>query len=226
MINKYSIYIVAGVATSLNFFNDFSSELERLYALAGKSAETHIIFPYGDWRTSVISQVNKVRLDLKHSVGNYELSAGGQQARRLILDTYSGGRIIIIGHSGGGVSGYYAARMLKEQDGLPLQQVIQIGSPKVKIIPAYQAQVAYLRVDKHISSDLITRLGSWGGFNVTRKSSIPYWNRFKYAPLHRSKINLIGGHADYFRKSRPFVDKYGVSNLTKTLKVILKWMED
>lgn len=225
-MNKYSIYIVAGVATSPNFFNDFCSGLEQLYASAGIRVKIKIIFPYGDWRNPLISQVNKVRLDLKHPVEKYEQSRGGQQAHRLILDAYSDGKIIIIGHSAGGVSGYYAGRMLKEKDGLPLQQVVQIGSPKVKIVPAYQNQVAYLRAYKRLNSDIITRIGSWGGFEVNLKNTNPVWNRFKYAPAQRSKINLIGGHADYFRKSEPFIDKYGISNLMKILRVTWECMKE
>lgn len=226
MRNKYSIFIVAGVATSPNFFNNFCIGLEQLYTLAGKNIEIHVIFPYGNWETRVISQVNKVRLDLKQPVEKYEQSVGGKQARKLILERYSEGRIIIIGHSGGGVCGYYAGRTLKEKDGLPLQQVIQIGSPKVKIAPSYQDQVAYLQSEKRISSDMITRIGSWGGWDYTRKKNILFWNRYKFAPSRRSKINLMGGHADYFRNSKPYMDVSGVSNLTKTLNVIGKWLKE
>jgi hypothetical protein len=225
-MNDYSVFLVAGIATTPSFFADLRAELDQLYKKSGAKVDIGILFPYGDFRMNRIRQINMIRMDLRHSFSNVQRCIGGRQARDMIRESFNGGGIVIIGHSGGGVSGYDAGRMLQQMGGFPIHQMIQIGSPKVRISAEFREQVVYLRAQKQSKAvDLITQLGSWGGIDYSRRTLIPYWNSRKYAPLYIENIELLGGHADYFRRADPYVDRNGKSNLSKTVKELWKWIQ-
>lgn len=125
-----------------------------------------------------------------------------------------------MGHSGGGVAGIHAAELLR-LEGIPVERVIQIGSPRCRIPLEWQKATSYVFAvnARGKIADPITRLGSWGGWELSGRG-VPLWNPVKYAPAHRVALPLIGGHPDYFRSREPFLDEQGVSNLEHVLRVI------
>ncbi len=216
-VNDYTIYIVAGIATSPNFFANLVTEIRDYYHSRSIRVVVHIVYPYGNWSTKLAVQVKNILWDLKYSYKNANRSYGSQQTRKYILQNYEHGKIIIIGHSGGSIAGYHASHLLSELDGIDVERIVQIGSPKVRISSEYQDKTMYIKATA--GADVITRLGSWGGVSKS-PYQLPSWNRYKYAPNHRFDLNIIGGHPDYFRNHEPFTDEFGVSNLSKTMNII------
>jgi hypothetical protein len=213
--NKVSLYVLAGVATSLSFMEDFVKELERRYQHAGYEIQTHLLFPYGDWGRNVVKQVIEIGFDLMPRFVKTHGYPRGQVVANHIKKTHQSGRIVIIGHSSGGVTGVHAASYLDRAQ-FPEVFVVQIGSPKCHV-PS-QARIGTLFVyavnEMGKSTDPITWLGSWGGWE--QKGAFARWNRKLKAPANIIAVSLIGGHADYFRNSFPFIDTNGRSNLEKT----------
>lgn len=205
--NKVELYILAGVATSENFLDDLKHALERRYELVGTAVKSSILYPYGDWNKSLFNQVIKVSYD---SLRKRKFRA--QHIANQIKASHRGGRIVIVGHSIGGVVAVHIANKL-EQILYPDVQVVQIGSPKCAIPQKNRASTLYIRSlnQEGKASDPITRLGSWGGWEG--KGVGTSWNNQLHAPDHIISIPLIGGHADYFRISLPFINQNGNSNL-------------
>jgi hypothetical protein len=221
--NKVALYILAGVATSENFLDGLKHELVRRYGHAGIHVHSSMLFPYGDWNRGLLKQVMEICYDLFPRFGRNSSYYRGQMVANHIKDTYNSGRIVIIGHSSGGVIGIHAANRLALEQ-YPDVRVVQIGSPKCAVPIHIQKTSLYIRAMNHLGklSDPITRIGSWGGWE--RKGAIAQWNNCLRAPASIITIPLIGGHADYFRTREPFVDESGKSNLEKTTEIIWDWL--
>jgi hypothetical protein len=222
--NQVSLYVLAGVATSLNFMEDFVEEMERRFEQAGYEVHTCMLFPYGDWDRSIVKQILEIGSDLLPKLGRKPSYTRGQRVANHIMETHKGGKIVILGHSSGGVTGIHAANMLDREQFQDVNMV-QIGSPKCPVSLRDRASTLFVSAVnvKGKSTDPITWLGSWGGWE--RSGAITRWNRQLAAPASIISVSLVGGHADYFRNRCPYMDENGTSNLEKTAACIWKWLE-
>ncbi|MFC4779577.1 hypothetical protein ACFO9Q_22585 [Paenibacillus sp. GCM10023252] len=221
---QVSIYLLAGVATTLSAFNECGRKLDRMFRADGLEPIIHVIFPYGDHTRSLIRQLLDVRTDL--TSWKTASRIGGRYALNQIKRTYGGQPLLLIGHSGGGVAAYQAGRMLYEEGMTNNFRIVQVGSPRVRIAPELQNRVCYFHcVDSRGKvKDPISRIGSWGGWS-SEHGKMPYWNRYKYAPGYVSGIPVIGGHADYFRHLNPYIDGQSICNLDKTIDRVRRWLK-
>ncbi|MHA7967466.1 hypothetical protein ACX93W_25420 [Paenibacillus sp. CAU 1782] len=219
-----NVYLLAGVKTANSCFTACKKMLEDQLEQDGRQGKVQVLFPYGDYSRNLVKQVLEVRSDLYG--GSKGERVGGRQAAREIKQTLGGSeQVLLIGHSGGGAAAYQAARLL-EQEGLNNFRVVQIGSPKTPIEPRLQNKVSYFHsVDgSGKTSDPISFIGTWGGWILSR-GVVPVWNSFKYAPGYMEGIPTIGGHADYFRHTEPFLDTESRCNLDKTMERVQGWLK-
>lgn len=222
--NCVNVYLLAGVKTASSCFTVCKRMLENELRENGLQAAVHVLFPYGDYNRNLMKQVLEVRSDL--TAGKNSGRIGGRQAAREIKQTHGGSeKLLLIGHSGGGAAAYQAARLL-EEEGANDFRVVQIGSPKTPIEPRLQEKVSYFHsVDPTGKiSDPISLIGTWGGW-IRNAGKVPVWNRFKYAPGYMEGIPTIGGHADYFRHTEPFLDTEARCNLDKTMERVQGWLK-
>lgn len=219
-----SIYLLAGVATSNSIFNECKIKLEKMFQSDGIEPAIHVLFPYGDASRSVLRQVLEVKSDLSNRIKAGRV--GGQNALLKIKQTLSGDRMLLIGHSGGGAAAYQAAKMLHENGEINDFRIVQVGAPRTPIDPSLQERVSYFHSINSLGklNDPISRIGSWGGWSRD-KSAVPRWNRLKYAPGYVEGIPTVGGHADYFRHTKPYTDHEAVCNLDKTIDRVREWLK-
>jgi hypothetical protein len=222
--NRVSIYVLAGVATSSNFMEDFVQELQHRYDQAGFEVLINMIFPYGDWKRSIIKQLKEISYDLLPRLGQKRNYLRGQKVADYIKESYKGGKIVIIGHSSGGVVGVHAANILYGEK-LPVARVVQIGSPKCPVTLNHRTSTLFIFSVNHKDkiSDPISYFGSWGG--MEKRGRVFRWNPRLSAPTSIIGVPIIGGHADYFRNRIPFVDRNGMTNLEKTTNLIWEWLD-
>lgn len=224
-MDRLKVYLLAGVATSINYFEGSLHVWEQQFAAAGWPVQLQTIYPYGDSSRKLWKQVREVYGDLSNRAGAGR--AGGKYAFGRITSEFNGGPILLVGHSGGGAAAYQAARMLQAARIADSFRVVQIGSPKAPILPEHRAQVSYFHAvdDNGKAKDPISRLGSWGGWKLGR-AGVPVWDRMKYAPGFVGTIPVVGGHADYFRDSESFVRPASQeTNLRQTLSSVICWLQ-
>lgn len=223
---RLDIYLIAGVATALSSFFECRKKLERLFAQDGKQTTIHVLFPYGDYTRNVWRQIWEVRSDFNSWLLPWRI--GGRAAAEAVRASRQAEQVLMIGHSGGGVAAYQAARLLLRNGDIEggNLRIAQIGSPKIPIEPHLRDRVAYFHAvdgDGRLS-DPVSRIGSWGGWSAGKRS-LPRWNRRKYAPGLVKGITVIGGHENYFRHTAPYVDGQSVCNLDKTVEGIYSWLK-
>ncbi|MFC5532625.1 hypothetical protein [Cohnella yongneupensis] len=242
MSNKdIELYLPAGVATSPLFMERLRQALHSGLETAIGSVRSSLLFPYGDRERSLLGQLREVGRDIRLKDGWLDGSLGGNRLLAMIDDkrrTESGAsrpRTIIVGHSAGGVAAVHAARLLHVREGGSPPLVVMVGSPRCRIPEELRDTVLYVYAARTSSpgarwmtvrlSDPITRLGSFGGWQIGRWR-LPSWRMDKHAPAHASGLRIIGGHADYFRDQPPFVNALGLSNLTLTVDVVMRWLRE
>lgn len=212
------VFLLAGVKTSPSAFHALEQRLQQKLIEKGIAPDIEMLFPYGEMDRNLLLQLFEVRADLSHYT--FDAGIGGRKVWNRIKDYYHEQKLLMIGHSGGGVAAYQIARKIY-QDNYPINtKVIQIGSPKTRIIPQLRERVSYIHsIDEQgKTKDPITKLGSWGGWSVEyRGMPVPRWDARKYAPGRILGVNTLGGHADYFRHSTQFTDELSNCNLDKTL---------
>lgn len=212
------VFLLAGVKTSPSAFHALEQRLQHKFAEKGFESDIEILFPYGEMERNLLLQIAEVRADLSSYV--FRGGIGGRKVWSKIKENESRPKLLMIGHSGGGVAAYQIARKLYE-DKTPINtKVIQIGSPKTRIIPALKGKISYIHaIDEHGRwKDPITKLGSWGGWTLQQQHvPLPRWDARKYSPGRIMGVNTLGGHADYFRHSPQFTDELSYCNLDKTL---------
>lgn len=218
------VYLLAGVKTSPSVFHACSKKLDEELKNRGMKPAIHVLFPYGDANRSLLRQVMEVRSDLSNRMNAGRV--GGRKVWNSIKDSFTGDRMLLIGHSGGGAAAYQAARLLKEADSAIDLRVVQVGSPKTPIVPEMQENVSYFHSVDTLGklNDPISKIGSWGGW-TSYKRTVPVWNRHKYAPGYVEGIPVMGGHADYFRHEHPYIDQEMICNLDKTLGRMKEWLK-
>ncbi|WP_274651048.1 hypothetical protein [Paenibacillus humicola] len=219
MPDRIAFFLIAGVYTSPDFMEALGGELVRRARQAGIAGiHSRLLFPYGDWGRSLLGQLREVRRDLNLSMRKRARSVGGQFVLRETAEYRDGWRIVLIGHSAGGLAAVHALELLKSRKPLADCRVVQIGSPKCRIPDGLRSSVGYLYAAGPQGGirDPVCRLGTWGGWERGRFRG-PVWNRRLYRPGRVVPLQLIGGHADYFRDHRPYLNGAGVTNLDVTV---------
>lgn len=220
-----AIYVSAGFGTSSNFLNDFAAAMASRYEQEGKQVSVHIHFPYGDWDRSKRVQLQEIIWDLWRNAHRKASIYGGKSLYSFVAATSQiSQKLLIIGHSGGGVASIMAAAQL-EREGRDVIAVIQIGSPKSAIPATLRHKVLYVHGEnqQNRSLDPISRLGTWGGW-VRSRLGIRIWSRKKHAPTHLERLPMIGGHADYFRDHAPYIWQQ-TTNLQTIMNTIWSWLK-
>lgn len=206
--DRLMLFTAAGVFTAPNFLDEFREAVAaRLEAAGHRVVASCSIFPYGDWSRSRFRQAAEVTMDVC-----YPAVGGRKTAAEIVKSAKETGcrRIVLIGHSGGGVAGAHAADKLRKV-GFEVGAVVMIGSPKAPIARSIRDKTAYFYgLDKQgMRRDPIARLGRWMG----------------KPPALMEGICLIGGHPDYFRARPPYVNESGESNLAVTLNAVGNWLK-
>jgi hypothetical protein len=235
--NNVHLYLMAGVATAPRFMESLRVSLhDKLTRPSGRIVYSELLFPYGDWSRRLIPQLWEIRHDMRLRLLRIRSSVGGKRTVKSILARRDGDgevnpSILLIGHSGGGIAAVHAAQLLIEQGyGSPIS-VILIGSPRCRIPDGLRDSVLSISatgksLDAAMPSksrDLVARLGTFGGWSKPSRR-LPTWKADKYAPDSIHAVPIIGGHADYFRGSIPFVNSLGQSNLDLILETIESWL--
>jgi len=141
-----------------------------------------------------------------------------------IRERSAGRAVVLIGHSGGGVAAYHAARRLLAEGAVRDCRIVQIGSPKVRIHPALRDRTAYFYAadERGRVRDPITRLGTWGGIR-RGAAGIPVWDSRRWAPGHIAGVAIDGGHKDYFVHG-PSGAPDRPTNLERTAAAVMDWL--
>jgi hypothetical protein len=158
------------------------------------------------------------------------------EAQQPVSGGSSGGLTLLLGHSGGGVAAVHAAGILAGEPVLlrgaatpsllPLR-VVQIGSPKCPVPTWLQGSLLYASAinAQGRPSDPVTLLGSWRVWQRSRLG-LPVWRPSAPAsPSAHIRLQLMGGHPDYFRESNPFLNQHGLSNLEVTVQAVMDWLD-
>ncbi len=224
--DQLHIYLLAGVKTSSSIFVECIRRLEEKFCRDGKSAEISTVFPYGDMSRNLLRQVFEVKSDLSNRSKAKRI--GGKLAYSQIKQKLPEqcNRVLLIGHSGGGAAAYQAACLLdKEKHDMDIR-IVQIGSPRMPILPQMKRKVSYFHAIDQTGKaiDPICRIGSWGGWG-SETGVRPLWNASKYSPGHVEGIATMGGHADYFRHEPPFFDSNNICNLEKMMDRVYDWLK-
>lgn len=222
------LYLLAGVGTAPRFMEGFHDELAGLLRREGHGEVCGgLLFPYGDWSRPMRRQLVEVWHDIRLPPHRLGASIGGQAARREAEAKGwcpgRSGRMVLIGHSGGGTAALHWGWRLVEE-GLSVSQllVVQIGSPKSPVPEKLQPCTAYcysVRPDG-AGKDPVCRLGSW-----SFSRGMPGWgrNRRLGSPGTLLPLPLAGGHPDYFR--RGMTSGNGSSNLETTLGAVWEFIK-
>lgn len=208
---KVSVYFIAGISTwaSGNMFGHAMMDIAERYRRAGWDCiHTEDLYPYGTMdnipreavRKTVYRQMWHVFQDMYQQAEHSPRAAFLNRAVRKHYGSAGEGDIVLIGHSGGGIAAYLAARLLRKQ-GYPIRHVIQVGSPGGIIHSDWRDDVYCLRQ------------AGWIGDMVT-------WWRFPFAGTasRRETVAIEGGHPFYFCPQTK--DKAGVDNLSKVMDKI------
>jgi len=231
---ELSIYLLSGVYTAPTFMEPLRRELHALCVARlgeGVAVRSCLLHPYGDWSRSLLRQLNEVRADLFRIVRPTHRSIGGCAAVDAIRAAPPTGKLLLVGHSGGGVAAVHAAELLMREDGVAAERlsVVQIGSPKCRVPQELRERTLFItavRTGGRVPAwaDPVTRLGGWGGWTVS-PFGLPRRLGRKHAPAHVAKVPIVGWHPDYFRDAAPYVDDAGEHNLAKIAHTIMRWID-
>lgn len=224
--NKLHVYLLAGVKTSTSIFTECMNKLTERLRDNGIDSSIEVLLPYGDMSRNLVKQLIEVRSDLSN--GRYARRIGGKYAYSKIKSSMpDGSRMLLIGHSGGGAAAYQAARLIEAEQQKADFRIVQIGSPRIPILPKLQHKVSYFHAVDQLGKgiDPICRIGSWGGWHKAASYAIR-WNHTKYSPGHVEGVPTMGGHADYFRHEHPYIDQDSICNLDKIMDRVYIWLKD
>lgn len=172
-----SLYLLAGLATSPNFMESFRGTLHGILEREGFGVRTsQLLFPYGDWSRRAVPQLWEISRDMRLGTGRLDRSIGGSRAVDMIGSGWKNkpdenDRIVLIGHSGGGVAAVHAAWQLYDQLGGTPSPVVMIGSPRCRIPEELRASVLFVYAGGAQDvrapgkpADGVSRLGTFGGW--------------------------------------------------------------
>ncbi|MBE1442079.1 hypothetical protein [Paenibacillus sp. OAS669] len=220
-----ALFTLAGIATAPGFMDPFREELSSELRNRGYRVVSKSVYPFGDWSQRLVRQLAAIFRDLTDIQERLWSSIGAGAVREAVWEAaQSGCTVLLVGHSGGGVSAVQLARQLtKAGYGSPL--VVQIGSPKCPVSSELKDRVLYLSaMGSGGKKDPVSRLGRWGGW-VRQFGRVKLWKSVAYSPGEIVEIPLVGNHPDYFRTQAPYVNETGDTNMTMTLRPILSWLD-
>jgi hypothetical protein len=223
--NGVDLYFIAGLATAPHFMEKFRVAIHSSLEQWWQPVHSELLFPYGDWSRRPFAQLWEIQSDMRLGLRQLDKSIGGNRALAAMEIRRAGSDLgrkttIFIGHSGGGVAAVHAAQLLSERQGGSDCLIVMIGSPRCRIPEGFRQSVLSISA---AGKDFVPRLGSFGGWKAG-KLRIPSWHSDKHAPGEVRTVPIIGGHADYFRDSAPYVNQMGNSNLDITLEAIESWL--
>lgn len=248
------LYLLAGVRSAPRYLEGLGEALEAALGARGYAARARLAYPYDDWSRRLLPQLREVRHDIMLPYRRYGRSIGGRRALAAVEaepaeadrmpgsswpSPFESDRIVLVGHSAGGVAAVHVAGLLLARGGGRPVPVVMIGSPKCRIpeplrdsvyyvqsVPAEETAAAASRAGwwrtRGGTSDPVCRIGSFGGWSRGRLP-LP-WRGDRHAPAARATVPVVGGHADYFRARPPYVHASGRTNLEETLSVVLPWL--
>lgn len=226
------LYVLHGVKSAPHFLEGFRTTLHRRLEEAGRRVRSETLFPYGDWSRSLAVQLREIARDLFLADRDARRSVGGLRILERIREAGApdGGRIALVGHSGGGVAAARAAELLAEREGEP-PLVVMIGSPRFRISARLGGSVLSVcagapdRRGGFRSRDGISRIATFGGL-ASRGWRMPgrWWEPVRGSLHEEAYIPIAGGHTDYFRDREPYVDGNGRTNLELTLEAVWSWL--
>ncbi|NBD24168.1 hypothetical protein [Paenibacillus glycinis] len=174
---QVSLYLLAGFATAPQFLESFRGSLHGILEREGFRVRTsQLLFPYGDWSRRAVPQLWEISRDMRLGAGRFGRSIGGRRVVDAIGADWrpepgKAGRIVLIGHSGGGVAAVHAAWQLLDLLGGPPSPVVMIGSPRCRIPEELRASVLFVYAGAGVGSlspgkpaDGVSRLGTFGGW--------------------------------------------------------------
>ncbi|MBP1990075.1 hypothetical protein [Paenibacillus eucommiae] len=220
------IYVLAGIWTAPNFLENLCVALTQRFELMGLQAQAKMLFPYGNWHINRWGQLREISYDMLPRTGRRQSSIGGRRAADAIKASYKQGNLIIIGHSGGGIAGFHAAKLLMAEESIPMPRVVQIGSPRFPVPMEFKESVTFVTAinEQGRWKDPISRIGSWRtGIGRAGVSGARGRGPKLLAPLVK-EVSIVGGHADYFRMHTPFINN-GLSNMEVTLNAFWPWLQ-
>lgn len=222
--SKLFLYCLAGVATAPGFMDGLRAAWVDRFERGGWQVHAELVYPYGDWSRHWSRQLPEALSDLRlREASRRSGRGGGAPAFERIAGTYTGGPLLLLGHSAGGLAALAVAERLTGMGHAP--RVVQIGSPRCAVSGPLRRDVLYLYAAnaRGRSVDPITWLGGWGGWERGR-FGVPRWNARRYAPAAVQGLPIRGGHPDYFRAAPPFLGPDGRSNLELTSEAIGSWL--
>jgi hypothetical protein len=186
----YTVILSAGMLTSTGFLEPLEQELVNRYSALGKKAHVSIQYPYrsadnlnilkqiglGALQLALISTDMEIVQTLRPELPNVPLPPINQLygASKLYgiakteIDKY-GGKLILLGHSGGGVASHEAGKMLSiyAENKYSPSAIVQIGSPKTNMLMLANKVfflTAYVPKSNGYESvrDPIPLIGIWG----------------------------------------------------------------
>jgi pimeloyl-ACP methyl ester carboxylesterase len=210
---RVSLYFLAGIGTwrSGCMFHDAMKQLSERFAQSGYEV-VHIkdLYPFGcmdglnanEARRKLWKQIYHAGLEFLFP---FRISPCTKATALAIREDYrrkAGGRLILIGHSGGGLVAYQTAKLL-EREGCPVERVVMVGSPSPPIGKSWRNRV-----------HSIVKAG-WIGDWIT-------WWKFPFlGPRLTAKLPIEGGHPFYFCLDK--MDAAGTPNLHHVVDTIWNW---
>lgn len=207
MYNSYYAVIFAGINTNNGTFEHLGREFQSQLKISSPTCNvnTLTIYPYDDSISGdTISDTFQVMKNAYALCGNTVKSMANN-----IIKSYNGEEcIFFVGYSGGGIAATVAAEHLKKT--LPVSKIIRIGSPLLTVgKPLYGKMV-----DLSLPGDPVCQV------------EIPrFFKNFRpYQCFIKDLVSTRHVHSCYFKED--LKDSYGVTNLTKTVNTVLRFVKN
>jgi len=219
------LYVVHGVLSAPHFLEGFRTALHLRLEEAGRAVRSETLFPYGDWSRSPAVQLREAARDLFLAERDARRSVGGRRVLERVREgggPSGGRRIVLAGHSAGGIAAARAAELMM-LDGAPVPPlVVMIGSPRFRISAPLRDSTLRVcagapdRRGVFRSRDGVVCIAAFGGL------AWPFRTRGRREET--VFLPIVGGHTDYFRDREPWTDPDGRTNLELTLDVVRSWL--
>lgn len=207
MYNSYYAVIFAGINTNKGAFEHPAKEIQSQLKISNPGCNVNIltIYPYDDTISGkTISDTFQVMKNAYALCGNTATSMADD-----IIKNYKGEEcVFLVGYSGGGIAATVAAEHLKKM--LPVSKIIRIGSPLLTIgKPLYGKMV-----DLSLPGDPVCQV------------EIPrFFKNFRpYQCFIKDLVVTRHVHSCYFKED--LKDSSGVTNLTKTINTVLRFIKN
>ncbi|MFA7636381.1 MAG: hypothetical protein WCX81_01315 [Monoglobales bacterium] len=207
MYNSYYAVIFAGISTNRGSFEHIGREIKKQLKLSKPGCRVKVltIYPYDDSISG-----DPIADSLQVMKNAYALC--GNTAKDMayeIMKKYSGEEcVFFVGYSGGGIAATVVAERLKKQ--LSVSKILRVGSPVLTVGKPLYPKTA----DLSLPGDPVCQVEIPRFFKNFR----PYQCFVKDLVVNRHV------HSCYFKED--LKDENGVSNLTKTIGQILRFVKN